>query len=59
MKAYTQQKDFRKDPHAFCTDSGEEFRVEVLKRNIRTVWLRLIGPEKVIKVRRKSHKLVY
>ena len=43
----------------FKTDSGKVFDVQVKKTNIRSYWLLLKGTNNVIKVKKKSKKLVW
>jgi len=48
-------------PIGYVTTAGNWFDVELKKTNIRSYWLKLLGPKggKVIKVRKNSPKLQY
>ena len=47
-------------PKGFLADNGKEFQVRVLKTNIKSFWLLLLGEtKKKIKVQKKSKKLIY
>lgn len=50
-----------KIPTHFRANSGKRFAIKVVKVNIRSLWIKLLDDKlsKVIKVSRRSHKLLY
>lgn len=48
-------------PIKFKTNEGKIFNIKILKTNIRTYWIELLNvkPIKVIKIKKRSKKLIY
>jgi len=48
-----------KPPTGFKADNGQQFSIKIRKTNIRSYWIELIGTHRVIKVKKRSKKLMW
>lgn len=61
MKPHKRKKDYTPKilPVGFVSDKGEWFDIQLIKPNIRSLWIKLLPDGKTIKISKKSPKLRY